>query len=69
MLTLTGCGYEVSFAKTSSRLVRLDVQRTAVEGAPERLSRAVGQQPRRLGRLLLEDGEPRPPRRQADSAQ
>ena len=41
----------------------------AVAGAPEGASRAVGQQPGRARRLLLEHGESRPPRSQADPAQ
>src|SRR4029453_13600956 len=52
-----------------ARLLRCDVARVAVAGAPERPSSAVGQQAGRARRLLLEHGEPGSPRRQADPAQ
>src|SRR4030095_3846520 len=49
-------------------LVRLDVSCVAMAGTPEGASRAVGQQPGRARRLLLEHGEPGPPPRPGDPA-
>src|SRR5882724_7603241 len=52
-----------------ARLLRFDVPRAAVARAPQALPGAFRQQPGRTRRLLLEHGQPGPPRGQADPAQ
>src|SRR5216117_264443 len=52
-----------------ARLLRVDVPRATVTRAPQALPGAFRQQPGRARRLLLEHGQPGPPRGQADPAQ